>query len=206
MDIGRAKFGRLFAIFLLTFVGLPNPARAGDSDLSAHAQLVGKPLHLIIAFGEQYVDGDELYDVKITVMKVLRGAPAETLVKSASASNPSPRKGFEYVAARVRLEFSARVVPEHYDFTLDPSQFSCVSPEGSTYPAVNLVAQPKPSLHATLHSGESAAGWVVLLVPRNDRTPLMLFVPNVGTTSHTGASSIFRLYSAASLGSAVKSS
>ncbi len=219
----RARIARLgfaavplISIAALILVAGPLPGRAADSDQAAHAQPatspsateqpLGKPLDLIIEFGEQYVDGDELYDAKITVVKVLRGAPAEALVKSASASNPSPQKGFEYVAARVQFQFSARVVPEHYNYILDPSQFSSVSPDGSAYPAANLVAQPKPSLHATLRSGDSAEGWVVLLVPRGDRTPLMLFVPNVGTTSHQGGSALFRLFAAASLGTAAKSS
>ena len=45
-------------------------ARGADADLSAHAQPVSKPLHIILELGEQYESGDELYDAKITVVKV----------------------------------------------------------------------------------------------------------------------------------------
>jgi hypothetical protein len=181
-------------------------ARASDKSLAAGAQPLGEPLSTIIEFGEQYVTGDIPYEARITVVKVLRGAPADALVKSASASNPSAKKGFEYVAARIRFAFSARVAPAHDAYTLDASQFSSISNEGATYPAPKLVAQPKPGLHATLRSGDSADGWVVLLVPLGDRTPLLLFVPNLGTTSHTGDSYVFRLYAATPLGSSAKSS
>ena len=206
MEIARTIVGRLIAICALTLFTAPLPARAADANLAARAQPLGKPLQTIIEFGEQYETGDELYNAKITVVKVMRGAPAEALVKSASASNPSAKAGFEYVAARVRFEFSARVTPAHDEYTLDRSQFSSISSEGDAYPAANLAAQPNPELRATLKPGDSAEGWVVLLVPRSDRTPLMLFVPNLGSTSHQGGSSVFRLYPAGPLGSGEKSS
>ncbi len=204
-----AWFGFASAALFATVATISSAAqvspRAADTDLAARAQPLGKPLSTIVEFGEQYVTGDVPYEVRITVVKVLRGAPAEALVNSASASNPHAKAGFEYVAARVRFEFSARVSPANDSYTLDPSQFSAISPGGTAYPVARLVAQPKPGLHATLRSGDSAEGWVVLLVPRGDRAPLMLFVPNLGTTSHSGDSSVFRLY-AASLGNAKNSS
>lgn len=182
------------------------PTSSGDTDLSAHAQPLGKPLSTIIEFGEQYETGDVPYDMRITVLKVLRGALAAELVKSASASNPPPKQGFEYIAARVRFELSARVAGAHDAYTLDASQFTSISPDGSEYPAPNLAAQPSSTLHAIVKSGDSAEGWVVLQAPRDGRTPLMLFVPDLGSTSHQGGSSVFRLYPAASLGRGEKSS
>jgi hypothetical protein len=178
---------------------------SADTDLTAHAQPLGKPLSTIVEFGEQYETGDAPYEMKITVVRVLRGAPAETLVKAASARNPAPHKDYQYVAARIRLELSARVAPANDSYALDPSQFSSISPGGAAYPTPKLVAQPKPGLHATLRSGDSVEGWVVLLVPRAERLPLLLFAPDLGTTSHSGDSYVFRLY-AASLGSSAKSS
>ncbi len=212
MDVSRAAFrlrhGIAFISLILAamFVVTPLPARAANSNLAARAQPLGKPLSTIIEFGEQYETGDALYEAKITVVKVLRGAPAEALVKAASASNPSAKTGFEFMAARVRFDFSARVTPAHDEYTLDASQFSSISPGGSMYPAPNLAAQPEPGLHGTVRSGGSVEGWVVLLVPHSDPTPLMLFVPNLGSTSHQGGSSVFRLYAAVLLGSGEKSS
>jgi hypothetical protein len=177
-----------------------------DADLATHAQPLGKPLSTIVEFGEQYETGDAPYEMRITVAKVVRGVPAEELVKSASAQNPSPQKGYEYLAARIRFELSARVSPATDSYALDPSQFSSISSDGAAYPAPSLVSQPKPELHATVRSGDSVEGWVVLLVPRGDRTPLMLFAPDLGTTSHSGDSYVFRLYAAAPLGSSEKTS
>ncbi|GEM_PF-559904 len=204
--IGSSVIAALVSVFCFMSSAGQGRAGASGSNLSAGAQPLGEPLSTIIEFGEQYVTGDIPYEARITVVKVLRGAPAETLVRSASASNPSAQKGFEYIAARIRFEFSARVAPAHDAYTLDASQFSSISSDGAMYPAPKLVAPPKPDLHATLRSGDSAEGWVVLLVPRSDRTPLLLFVPNLGTTSHTGDSYVFRLYAVTPLGSNDKSS
>lgn len=177
-----------------------------DTSITARAQPLGKPLSTIIEFGEQYETGDTPYEMRITVVKVLRGAPAGELVKSASARNPSPPRGWEYLAARIRLELSARVSPANDSYALDPSQFSSISPGGASYPVVTLVAPPKPVLRTKLRSGDSVEGWVVLLVPHVNRMPLMLFVPDLGTTSHSGDSYVFRLYPASQLGSGKKSS
>ncbi|MDE3170675.1 MAG: hypothetical protein KGL75_11070, partial [Acidobacteriota bacterium] len=195
----------LVSIAALIGVASPIATDGAGSDLIARSQPLGKPLHVILELGEQYESGDELYDAEVTVVKVLRGEPAEAVVKSAGAAKPPPPKGYEYLAARVRFTFSARAMPSHFDYTVDASQFSSVAPDGSAYPSAPARAQPSESLHATLRSGGSAEGWVLLLVPRADRTPLMLFVPNTGTTSHTGDSWVFRLYDPA-LGSSEKSS
>jgi hypothetical protein len=204
-----ASLGFAFAALISTAALISGavqiPAHGADADLAAHAQPLGKPLSAIVEFGEQYETGDAPYEMRITVVKVLRGAPAKELVKSASARNPAPQEGYEYVAARVRLDLSARVSPAPDSYALDASQFSSISAEGAAYPMPKLVAQPKPGLHATLQSGDSIEGWVVLLVPSADRTPLMLFAPDLGTTSHSGDSYLFRLYAAA-LGRIEKSS
>ena len=170
------------------------PVRAGDTGLAARAQPVGKSLDLVLEFGEWFEYGDQLYDAKVMVVKVLKGAPAEALVRSASASNPPAKAGFEYIAAKIHFEFSARVTLSRFDYSLDSSQFSSISADGTEYPTPKLVAQPNPALHADVQSGHSFEGWVVLLVPRGDSKPLMRFVPDADTTSHQGESPLFRLF------------
>jgi len=161
---------------------------------NSYAQPLGIPLSTIILFGDQYNGGDELYDVKITVAELARGEKAWQMVKAAGAENPAPVAGLEYLLARVKFEFAARNRPAHYDYTLDPSQFSAMSAATVPYAAANLAAPVKPELRATLHSGDSAEGWVAFVVPRGDHTALMIFREDVGSVIHQGDASIFRLY------------
>jgi hypothetical protein len=160
----------------------------------SYAQAVGVPLSTIIIFGDQYNGGDELYDVKITVAEIVRGEKASQMVKAAGDANPAPSAGMEYLLARVRFEFSARVHPEHYSYTLESVQFSAMSAATAPYAAAALATPLKPELRGTLHSGDSVEGWVAFLVPRGDHTPLMLFHEDVGNLSHEGNGSIFKLY------------
>jgi hypothetical protein len=179
----------------LTFASaLAGASPAQTRSAVAHAQPAGIPLNTIIIFGDQYNGGDELYDVRITVEQVVRGEKAWQLVRNAGDSNKPPSPGFEYLLARVRFEFAARTNSEHYSYTLDPAQFTAMSADDKPYASPALAEPPGPPLRATLHSGDSAKGWVEFLVPRGDHTPLMLFREDVGNLSHQGSGSIFKLY------------
>lgn len=160
----------------------------------SYATAVGTPLRTIIVFGDQYNGGDELYDVKITVAEVLRGDKAWQMVRGAGDSNAAPGAGLEYLLARVRFEFAARAQPHHYDYTLDPAQFSAMSAGTQPYPAAALAAPVKPELRGTLQPGDSTEGWVAFVVPRSDHTPLMVFREDVGSVIHQGDASFFKLY------------
>ncbi len=186
----------LVAMVALTCaIASESPAQTSESrPAKSYAQPVGVPLSTIIIFGDQYNGGDELYDVKITVAEIVRSEKALQMVKAAGNANAAPGAGMEYLLARVRFEFSARVRPEHYSYTLDPAQFSAMSAATEPYAAASLAAPLKPGLRGTLRSGDSAEGWVAFLVPRGDHTPLMLFHEDVGNLSHEGNGSIFKLY------------
>jgi hypothetical protein len=161
---------------------------------TAYAQAAGVPLNVIVVFGDQYNGGDELYDVKITVRELVRGEKAWQIVKAAGAGNMPPAGGLEYLLTRVRFEFSARAQPHHYDYMLDPAQFSAMSAATAPYASAALAAPVKPELRGLIHSGDSAEGWVAFLIPRGDHTPLMVFREDVGSVIHQGDTSIFKLY------------
>ena len=170
-------------------------AGAGASATAAvHAQPLGTPLSTIIIFGNQYEGGDELYDAKITVLEVVRGKKAWDAIREASASNAPPKAGWEYVVARVRFEYTARTKPGQQTYAVNASQFIATSSSGTDYPPANLVAGPKPELNATLHSGDSAEGWVAMEIPQSERRPLMTFQADTGSVFHEGGGSVFQLY------------
>jgi hypothetical protein len=162
--------------------------------VSSYTTPVGVPLRTIIVFGDQYEGGDELYDVTCTVLEVVRGEAARKMARDANAENQSPGAGLEYLLARVRFQFSARAEPHHYDYELDPAQFSAMSAATVPYAVAALSSPVKPELRATLRSGDSAEGWVAFVVPRGDHTPLMIFRADVGSVIHEGDASYFKLY------------
>ena len=67
---------------------------------------------------------DELYDVKITILEVLRGKEAWERLQSASTSNQPAKDAFEFVLARIRFEYHARGMPGNKSYTIQKDDFS----------------------------------------------------------------------------------
>ncbi|MGA2511988.1 MAG: hypothetical protein ABSG27_17355, partial [Candidatus Acidiferrales bacterium] len=82
----RARYAATFLIFALVLCAPLLPAQAHFPAADAHP--IGTPVAIILEFGDQYLGGDELYDAKITVLRVVRGEKAWGMIKAASASNP----------------------------------------------------------------------------------------------------------------------
>lgn len=196
MGVARRRSCLRLASTLLIFSPLAVFAPSGLTQSKSaiiNVHPVGAPVTTIIEFGDQYL-GSELYDAKITVLAVVRGEKAWGIVKQASASNPPPRPGFDYLLARVQVAFSSRTSPAPDNYNLNESQFTATAPEGQEFDAPILDAPPKPHLGRTLRPGDSDEGWLVFLVPQKVLRPVMVFREDVGTVSHRGGGTWFELY------------
>jgi Domain of unknown function (DUF4352) len=211
MGLARAFVRLSFAVALLIcppdFCGqtLDAQTRTSSSETRlSDTHALGVPVTTIIEFGDQYLGGDELYDVKITVLQIERGEKSWELVKEASASNPPAKPGYEYLLARVRFEFAARTKPSHYEYTINPSQFVATANDRQEYESPSLAEQPEPGMSGTLKPGDSIDGWVAFLLPRKDGRPLMIFREDVGSVIHRGGGTWFQLYRRAGADGATK--
>jgi len=121
----------------------------------------------------------EPYDVKMTLLEIVRGEKAWDLIKEASVSNKPPKAGSEYILARIRFEYSASGVPGDKVWELSREQLTALSADGKLYETPSIVL-PKPELSGSLRSGSSIDGWRVFQVSREDNKPLMSFDPASG--------------------------
>ncbi len=158
-----------------------SPSGSGTSLTSAAA--VGSPVSAIVELSDIY-RAPETYDVKITVLEILRGKSSTDLLTRVSASNAPAPSGFEYVLARIRFEYAARGAPGDKPWELNSGQFSAFSRDGKPYATPSIV-YPEPKLIGALRAGDSQEGWLVFAVAIEDRKPVMIFGP---------ASIWFRLY------------
>ncbi len=165
---------------------------AAQGDSPSNPAPAGKPFLAMIECGEGYTS-QELYDMKITLVEVLRGERAWNLLKGASPSNSPPKSGFDYILARVKLEFSARSPGPGCSHELRPEQFAAFSADGKEYEAPS-VAIPKPGLSGDLRSGQSFEGWRAFLVDQGDSKPLMAYDPASGGGMSRGKIVWFQLY------------
>jgi len=152
----------------------------------------GKPLLTMIECGEGYTS-QELYDMKITLVEVLRGKKAWDVLKGTNPSNNPPKAGFDYILVRVKLELFVRGSRRECSYELRPEQFTALSADGREYEGPSVVP-PKPELSNSLLSGESFEGWRVFLVPQGDSKPLMTFDPASGGGMSRGKIIWFQLY------------
>lgn len=152
---------------------------------------VGMMLPGIVECGEGYTS-HELYDVKITLVEVLRGDAAWKRLKEASASNKPPAPGFDYVLARIKFEYQARGTPGLCIHPLSPEQFTAYSASGEDYKPVSVVL-PKPELRKAMKSGEAVEGWAAFMVSQQDQAPLMSYSADAGGAVMHAAGNWFRL-------------
>lgn len=176
---------------VLTILVCPSIVAAQGDSPSSPAP-TGKPFLAMIECGEGYTS-QELYDMKITLLEVLRGKRAWDLLKGVTPSNNPPKIGFDYILVRVKLEFSARGSRRECSFELRPEQFTALSADGREYETPTVVS-PKPGLTGDLRSGESVEGWRAFLVQQEDSKPLMTFDPASGGGMSRGKIIWFQLY------------
>ena len=156
---------------------------AGSSP--SNPALTGKTVTGIVECGEGYTS-HELYDIKITLLEVIRGEEAWKRIRDADPSNKPAADDMDYVLARVRFEYYARGTPGQCVSFLVPDDFTAYSAQGERYKAAS-VAPPKPELRKNLKSGESFEGWLVFEVASRDRAPLMVYSPETGgAVQHAG--------------------
>jgi hypothetical protein len=185
--------GCILACLVLTAaVGVKTATAQGQSPSSPAP--VRTPIMTAIECGEGYTSF-ELYDMKINLLEIVRGAKAWDLIKEASASNKPPKVGFEYILARIRFEFSSRGSPQECIHELRREEFTALSADGKEYETPSVVP-PKPELSGSLRSGHSLEGWIVFSVAKDDSKPLMAFDPASGGAMSRGKVIWFQLYPA----------
>jgi hypothetical protein len=136
----------------------------------------------------------EPYDLKITLLQVVRGEKAWELLRTASDSNKPAKNGFEYVLAQIRFELKAIVFPGDKSYKLGtPLQLIAMSADGKEYTSAPAVF-PEPELGGELRAGKSAEGWIGFLVKDGDSKPLMAFDPASGGGTLRGKIVWFQLY------------
>jgi hypothetical protein len=177
---------------LVIIVATLSAARAqiAGSSPSTPAQ-PGTTVAGIVECGEGYTS-HELYDMKITLLEVIRGDEAWRRIRDANPSNTPPASGTDYVLARVKFEYYARGTPGLCIHSLVPGNFTAYSANGEGYPAASVVP-PKPEMRKNLKSGESFEGWLVFAIPKEDKAPLMLYSADKGGAVQHGGGKWFSL-------------
>ena len=182
-------FTRILIILAIS-VGIIIPVYSAST---VKANPVGVPYETMISFGDGYTSADELYDVSITVLEIVRSDKAWQLLHSSSPGAPPSPAGTEYLLARIKFDYKARGVPGDTPYLLRENQFKAVSELGVEYKFADSVTL-RPGLNGILYAPDSLEGWIVFMVNNEDHLPLLVFNEEVVNTSHRGSGLWFQLY------------
>ena len=182
--------GLLLIAVILAIPAAGAQAREGSSPFDPAP--TGARLSGIVECGRGYTT-HELYNMNITLQEVIRGENAWKRLRKVSNANKPADEGFEYVLARVKFEYSARGKPGLCIHKLTPKQFIACSSEGDEYPNADI-GLPEPELKGDLRSGDTLEGWIALLVPESDKTPLLYYSADSGKAVMHGGNIWFKLY------------
>lgn len=127
------------------------------------------------AGASEYGD-EEVYDVKITILEVLRGEEAWTRLQAVDSSNVRPRDGLEYILAHIRFEYFAKTSPGNKSYTIKQDDFKVYSEENRAYEPPK-VSSPQPELIGKrFRSGDSHEGWITFLTATDNEKPFVFFI------------------------------
>ena len=178
-------------LFVFIGVGLMLPGWSQESSPTNPA-VIGTPVKSMIELGSVSAN---IYDITITNLEVIRGQEALSRLKSASASNPAPAAGQEYVLARVRFELRGRYVSDTMGMDIGDNPLQWVALRSDlTELAKPTLTVPSPALVGRVEPGKSMEGWVAFSVDTSDARPIMVFDPDTGGATGRGMTLFFRLY------------
>lgn len=186
----RGNLAGLLPACLIFIVTMTARAQTPGSSPSSAAP-AGTILSDIVECGEGYTS-HELYDMKIALLEVIRGEEAWERIRNASSANKPAESGSEYILARIRFEYNARTIPGLCKHPLLPEHFTAYAASGEDYGPVSIVP-PEPELRKELESGETFEGWIVFMVGKQDRAPLMFYSAGTGGAVQHGGNKWFLL-------------
>jgi hypothetical protein len=139
------------------------------------AMPIGGTVSAIVELSDMY-RAPETYDVRITVLEILRGEKSKNLIERTNVSLTALPNDFEFLLAHIRFEYSARGTPGDKTWDLSGKQFNAFSDDGRLYENQPIVL-PESRLSGVLRPGDSRQGWVAFEVAKDDKKPLMTFSP-----------------------------
>ena len=193
MAIGgiRMKIATFPTVIIFICACLLLPAWSQESTPTNPAA-IGTPVKSMIELGSVSAN---IYDITITNLEVIRGQEALSRIKAASASNPAPPAGMEYVLARVRFELKGRYTSDTMGMNVGDNPLRWIALRSDLTELVKPeVTAPAPALTGRVEPGNSIEGWVAFSVETNDARPIMVFDPDTGGGTGRGKTEFFRLY------------
>jgi PKD repeat protein len=143
-----------------------------DEDGPGHSRSDAVPVGSSVVFeDDDYFLGE--YMINMTVVEIIRGEDAWTLIDAANMFNDEPEEGHEYILVLINVAFLGSEYPE-IRFDISTYSFEVISEGGSDYD-VPFIVEPWPSFDVEMYAGASFSGWAAFEVEMGDDRPLLSY-------------------------------
>lgn len=105
----------------------------------------------------------------LTIGEILTGDEAAAKIAEASAENPGPGEGMQYIAVHLS---AANTGSQSYEIT--ESDFGVTGDDGLIY-QFDTATPPDPALDGSVEPGASIDGWVVSVAPASDGNLILVY-------------------------------
>jgi hypothetical protein len=112
-------------------------------------------------------------DWEISLIEVVRGDEAWTMVQKANQFNDPPAEGMEYIAVKIHARYIGTTDEAE---NIDGSSFNTTGSANVLYDLPTVV-DPDPSLDISLYPGGEYEGWAVLQAAKGETGVLLVFKP-----------------------------
>jgi len=145
----------------------PTPPKEGDPGSSRFF-----PVDIGVTMNCWYTDwSEQTFYADITVLEVIRGSSAWSMIHDANMFNDLPSEGFEYVLVKIKFEYTEGPgFNTAWDITT--FDFDAVSEDGYVYDTP-IVVEPEPEFGVELYPGASHTGWAAYQVRKTDEKPVL---------------------------------
>lgn len=112
-------------------------------------------------------------DWQVTILEVIRGDPAWTMIQSTNQFNDPPAEGMEYILAKVRVR---NISTADESEQIDDNWFETTGNANVLYDPPSVV-EPDPALDVVLFPGGQYEGWAVMQAAIGETNLVAVFEP-----------------------------
>jgi len=174
----KAALGGEITIPHLTALDLRLESQSSTGTVTASSTVTVTPSAgysraLPVSLGVPVQVSEEDLTVDVTLVDVIRGELAWSMIQAVNQFNSPPPEGFEYLLASIKVDVSA--IPG-IDTSIKFSElvFDAVSNAGNVYGRVSVLG-PEPQFRGELFNDGSLTGWTTFAVTESDSQPLMRY-------------------------------
>jgi hypothetical protein len=124
--------------------------------------------------GQSEYGTNTIYDVKITLLNVIRGQKALDFIQAANKNQKPLEEEFEYLLAHIKMACDAKG-DSFLPYKVKQDDFKVYDNANHAYVSPTILPPDQSLIGSEIYPGDVREGWITFLVARDHKRPLMFF-------------------------------